>query len=259
MIGAIIQSRLGSTRLPGKTLLKVEGVPLLGHLINRIQHSKYIENIVVATTTEKRDDQIVRFCQQIGIDFIRGSEEDVLDRFYRAASHFSIEKIVRVTPDCPMLDPKVTDRVIEGYLEGDYDYASNAIQPTYPDGLDTEIFTIEALAATWREASLQSDREHVTSFIVRHPKRFRLLNVANDEDLSWMRWTVDTESDLRFARQVFSYLYPPKRIFHMEDVIGVLREHPELLKINAGIERNEGYQLSLHKDRCTAKIEDGSR
>lgn len=246
---AIIQARLGSSRLPGKTLMRIEGESLLGHLLSRIKASRFVKNVIIATTTKENDDKIVGFARENGIEFYRGSEEDVLDRFYKTAKQYNVETIVRVTPDCPLLDPRVTDLVISNYLDGNYDYVSNTIRPTYPDGLDTEIFSYQALEKTWREAKLPSEREHVTSYMIKHPDTFRLFNVEKEgEDLSWMRWTVDTEKDLQFVKRIFDELYTTKEIFHMENIVSLLKIKPEILKINKTISRNEGYQLSLLED-----------
>lgn len=215
----------------------------------RVKATKYINDIIIATTTNHQDDDIVHFATRERLKLYRGSEEDVLDRFYKAATEYGVKTIVRITPDCPMLDQKITDLVILKYLEGKFDYVSNTIVPTYPDGLDTEVFSVQALEKTWKEANLSSEREHVTAYIVKHPEIFRLFNVSREEeDLSWMRWTVDTEQDLRFVKRIFAELYTPGEIFHMEDVVGLLKKKPDLLKINQGISRNEGYQLSLSRD-----------
>jgi len=209
-------------------------------------------HIIKATTTNKKDDALVAFAKEKGLKVYRGSEEDVLDRFYRTAVEYGVEHIVRVTPDCPILDPDIMDRVISKYLEGTYDYVSNTITPTYPDGYDTEVFPFSALERAWREAKLYSEREHVTSYLYKHPDLFRLYNVKKEgEDLSWMRFTVDTPRDFEFVSEVFEKLSPVHGIFHMDDILRFLKENPELLDINKGISRNEGYQISLLKDRKT--------
>lgn len=251
-ITALIQARLGSTRLPGKTLMIIEGETLLAHLVKRVKASRYINDIVIATTKNKRDDAIVGFARNNGLKFYRGSEEDVLDRFYNSSIEYGLETIVRVTPDCPMLDPDVTDSVISKYIEGDYDYVSNTLIPTYPDGLDTEIFSFYVLKKAWNEAKLPSEREHVTSYIVKHPELFKIVNVKRDgKDLSWMRWTIDTQKDYEFVSEIFKRLYVHNQIFNMEDILRLLNREPALLDINKGISRNEGYQISLLKDkRC---------
>ena len=248
-ITAVIQARLGSTRLAGKTLMMLKGQPLLAHLIKRIRLSKYAINIVVATTVNHKDDAIVRYALENKLKIYRGSEEDVLDRFYKAAVEFQAENIVRVTPDCPMLDPNVMDKVISKYKNGNYDYVANTIKTTFPDGLDTEVFSFSALKKTWTEASLLSEREHVTAYIYKNPHLFNIFNVENEwGDFSWMRWTVDTAKDYQFVSQIYEMMNRPDNIFYMEDVLKLLKDKPELLKVNQGISRNEGYQKSLMKD-----------
>lgn len=249
-ITAVIQARLGSTRLPGKTMMTIEGHPLLGHLVKRIKATNYVNDIIIATTVNKRDDAIVEFARNNNLKCYRGSEEDVLDRFYNACVEFGVDTIVRVTPDCPLLDPRVVDLVVSEYVEGIYDYVSNAILPTFPDGLDIEVFSFQTLKKVWLEAEHLSEREHVTAYIVKHPDKFSILNVKKDgEDLSWMRWTVDTQKDFEFIREIFSNISIKDDIFFLEDVLDVLNRKPELLKINAGIIRNEGYFKSLQKDK----------
>ena len=228
----------------------IEGKSLLGHLVKRIKASRYVNDIVIATTTNERDNAIVEFAKAENLKFYCGSEDDVLDRFYQASVLYGLEAIVRVTPDCPMLDPDVMDIVISKFSEGNYDYVSNVITPTFPDGLDTEVFSFQSLEKIWHEARLPSEREHVTAYILKHPELFRQFNVKREgEDLSWMRWTVDTQRDLEFVNKIFEYLYTPNEIFHMEDVLDLLKENPQLLKINSGILRNEGYKISLLKDK----------
>ena len=228
----------------------IEGKSLLGHLVKRIKASRYVNDIVIATTTNERDNAIVEFAKAENLKFYCGSEDDVLDRFYQASVLYGLETIVRVTPDCPMLDPDVMDIVISKFSEGNYDYVSNVITPTFPDGLDTEVFSFQSLEKIWHEARLPSEREHVTAYILKHPELFRQFNVKREgEDLSWMRWTVDTQRDLEFVNKIFEYLYTPNEIFHMEDVLALLKENPQLLKINSGILRNEGYKISLLKDK----------
>ena len=228
----------------------IEGKSLLCHLVKRIKASRYVNDIVIATTTNERDNAIVEFAKAENLKFYCGSEDDVLDRFYQASVLYGLETIVRVTPDCPMLDPDVMDIVISKFSEGNYDYVSNVITPTFPDGLDTEVFSFQSLEKIWHEARLPSEREHVTAYILKHPELFRQFNVKREgEDLSWMRWTVDTQRDLEFVNKIFEYLYTPNEIFHMEDVLDLLKENPQLLKINSGILRNEGYKISLLKDK----------
>ena len=247
MITAIIQARMGSTRLPGKTLMDISGHPMLWHVVNRARQIEALDEIVVATSDNASDDSIVAFCKQERIPCFRGDEDDVLDRYYQAAKWIGADVIVRITPDCPLIDPDVVDDVVKCYVDGDYDYVSNTDPPTFPDGLDTEVFSFEALERAWREAKLQSEREHVTPYIRKHPELFRIGNVTYGEDLSSMRWTVDEPQDLEFVRAVYDHLESMSS--GMADVLDVLKKHPELMEINAGIGRNEGYQKSVREDR----------
>lgn len=243
----VIQARLGSTRLPGKVLMEVAGQPMLWHVVRHARRAATLDRVVVATTTASTDDALAAFCADLGISYSRGSESDVLDRYYQAARSHSAEVVVRITADCPLLDPDVIDRVVSQFTNGSFDYVSNVNPPTFPDGLDTEVFSFAALERTWNEARWQSEREHVTPYLRAHPELFRLDNVSNDEDLSGLRWTVDESADLAFVRAVYEALGTEQ--FGMNEVLDLLRNRPELGRINAGFERNEGYVKSLREDR----------
>jgi spore coat polysaccharide biosynthesis protein SpsF (cytidylyltransferase family) len=253
MITAIIQARLGSSRLPGKTLIEIAGRPMLGHLVDRVRQIQGIEQVVIATTTRPLDQAIVDFGEIEGLPVYTGSEEDVLDRFYQAARRFNASVIVRVTPDCPLLDMEVSRQVLVRFLQGDVDYASNTNPPTFPDGLDTEVFSFAALEQAWREAKLPSEREHVTAYIWKNPDKFRLANVTHERDLSALRWTVDEAQDLAFMRTVYEQLGPD--LFGMAAVLDLLETQPHLSKTNAAFERNEGYQKSLREDKLIGDTE----
>ncbi len=250
-IAVIVQARLGSTRLPGKVLAEIAGRPMLAHVVERAMDIPYVTEVIIASTTNPADGAIVAWAMQAQIPYVRGSEEDVLDRFRLAASERAVDVIVRVTADCPLLDPEVSGLVVREYLErrGTVDYVSNVHPPTYPDGLDTEVFSRHALEAAWREARLRSDREHVTTYIWRHPERFRLANVSHGEDLSTHRWTVDTAMDLDFVRAVFKTAEGDQRSMRLRDVIALLGRHPEIRELNTGQQRNEGLMRSLTGDR----------
>src|SRR5207245_2630068 len=198
MIAAIVQARMGSTRLPGKTLADVAGKPMLARLVERARRIPGVERVIIATTEKPADEAILRFAADHDLPAYAGSEEDVLDRFYQAARRFGVSVVVRVTPDCPLLDPAVAGLVLRRFLDaaGELDYASNTQPPTFPDGQDTEVFSAAALARAWREARLPSEREHVTPYIWKHPDRFRLANVRHAADLARMRWTVDEAAEL---------------------------------------------------------------
>ncbi len=246
----VIQARMGSTRLPGKSLLDVAGAPLLARVIERMQACETLDGLVLATTEQPEDAPLVDLALDWGVAVYRGSVDDVLDRFWHAARLADAALIVRITADDPFKDPQVTDRAVRLWLERPdaLDYVSNTLQPTYPEGLDIEVFTRDALERAWREARLPSEREHVTPYIWKHPERFRVLNFTHTRDLSHLRWTVDYPEDLAFARAVYQRLYQPGRVFLMEDILALLEREPELARINAGIVRNEGYLKSLAQD-----------
>jgi spore coat polysaccharide biosynthesis protein SpsF len=232
-------------------LLDIQGKPLLEHVIDRVRRARLIDRIVIATTVDEKDKPIIEFAKNRGIPYYVGSEDDVLDRFYRAAKKYKAKIIVRITPDDPFKDPEVIDKVIGYYLEheGELDYVSNTIKPTYPEGLDVEVFSFDALAKAWREAKKPSEREHVTPYIWNHPEIFRLANVENEEDLSHLRWTLDYEEDLRFVREVYARLYHGQ-VFLMKDILALLSAEPELARINQGIARNKGYLESWEKEQA---------
>jgi spore coat polysaccharide biosynthesis protein SpsF len=247
MIAAIVQARMGSTRLPGKTLADIAGKPMLARLVERARRIPGVERVIIATTDRPADEAILRFATAQDLPALAGSEEDVLDRVYQTATRYGVSLVVRVTPDCPLLDPAVSGLVVERFVaaRGTVDYASNTHPPTFPDGLDTEVFSFVALERAWREATRPSDREHVTAYIWKHAELFRLLNVAGDPDLSDQRWTVDEAGDLEFVRAVYARL---GETFGMDDVLALLRRHPELKAINRGPARNEGYARSVQAD-----------
>lgn len=251
MIGGIIQARMGSIRLPEKMLIDVMGKPLLQHVIDRVSQSKKIDKLILATTANPQDTVLVKFAKKNSLDFFTGDEEDVLDRFYHAAKRFNIKIIVRITPDDPFKDPEVIDKAIEIFLNGNgkVDYVTNTLPPTYPIGLDIEVFSFYALKKAWKEAEKPSEREHVTPYIWNHPDIFRIRNFNLEKDLSHLRWTLDDDRDLQFTREVYQRLYQKKRFFLMDDILKLLEQHPSLIKINERNEKYEGYLKSLEKDR----------
>lgn len=253
-ITAIIQARFSSTRLPGKVLLLLKDKTMLESVVERVQKAKRVKKIIVITSNEKSDDKIVQLCKKKKIDCFRGSLNDVLDRYYQAAKKFKVKHICRITADCPFVDPQVIDLVAKKYLERKFDYVSNTHPPTYPDGLDTEIFSFEALEKAWKEAKLKSEREHVCPYIWKNPKKFKIHNVKNNKNFSGMRWTVDEESDLKFVREIYKQLYKKNKMFYMQDVLDLLKKSPELMEMNKGIIRDEGYFKSLKEDRLPISV-----
>ena len=254
-IVAIIQARMKSTRLPGKVLADICGKPMLHYVIARAKRAKMANLVVVATSADPADDLIEEFCAANAVPCFRGSENDVLERYYRAAMQFDANIIVRLTADCPLIDPLVIDQVTQRILESNSDYVSNVLQLTFPDGLDTEVLTFDALARAWHEATLPSEREHVTSYIINRPNLFRLGCIKNNVDLSQLRWTVDKPEDLELIRKIYRSLGCNDTIFSTGDVLSLLRKYPHLGEINAGLLRNEGYLRSLERDQLQAARE----
>lgn len=248
-IVAIIQARMGSTRLPGKVMKEIVGKPMLWHVIQRVKSSKLIDKVIVATTTSKDDAQIIKLAEENATDSYAGSEEDVLDRFYQATSQFKADVIVRLTADCPLIDPEIVDRAISYFLEGGFDFVHTGL--SFPDGVaDTDVFAYSVLEKTWKEAKKPSEREHVTPYMHNHPELFRIGVVENNENLSHIRLSVDREEDLTLVRKIYRYLYKPESIFHMKDILRLLKEKPELMEINKGIPRYEGYIKSLKEEKA---------
>ncbi len=250
MIIAVLQARFSSTRLPGKVLKPILGKPMLALEIERIQRSKAIDQLLVATSTDSADDALSTLCRDIGVSCARGSLHDVLDRFYTTAEPQHPDHVVRLTGDCPLIDPAVIDATIDFYLKGSYDYVSNCQQPyTFPDGLDTEIFRFSALETAWKEAHLPSEREHVTPFIKKHPERFIIGHYRSPTNFGHLRWTVDEPEDFELVTKVYETLYPGNPRFTMRDILSLLDRKRELMQINNRFTRNEGSKKSLEEDR----------
>jgi spore coat polysaccharide biosynthesis protein SpsF len=227
---AIIQARMTSTRLPGKVLADLNGQPLLGYMIERVRRAKALDHIVVATSDQPTDDPVAALCANIGIDVVRGSEHNVLDRFHQAAEQYSDSTIVRLTADCPMLDPGILDNVVAKYACGDWDYLSNTIQRTFPDGLDVEVFSAQALARAWKEATKEYEQEHVTPYIHNNGAPAETgFKVGHDifcADFGHLRWTVDTQEDLDRVRQLDRRL---GKSYTWLDALAEATKQPDLL------------------------------
>lgn len=241
IVGAIIQARSGSVRLSKKVLKRVCGISFLEHEIRRVLRSRSIDTLVVATTRLRADDAVERIAKRSGVQCFRGSEEDVLDRYYQAAASYGISDVVRLTGDCPLIDPEVIDKVVGCYKKhpGRYDYVSNVMPPSFPDGMDVEVFSFSVLDRIKRSAVSAEDLEHVTLYLLDRPGEFRIGNVANDADLSGIRLTLDEPGDLVLIRAIFRKLYPKNRNFSLSDILALLWDNPAFRKINSGIARNE--------------------
>ena len=241
MILAIIQARMGSSRLPGKVLKKINNKTILELVVERIKNSKFIDEIVVATSIEKNNLPLIELCSSKNIRVFAGSENNVLDRFYQLAKLIKPTQIVRITADCPLHDSDVIDKVIENHLQLKSEYTSNINPPTYPDGLDIEIFTYKALENAWLNASEVSDLEHVTPYI-RNNKEIKNTNVENQVDYSDLRWTLDEEKDFVLIEKIYQY-FAPRIDFKMNDIIDLVNQNENLKTINSQYTRNEGSKL----------------
>jgi len=237
----IVQARMTSTRLPGKVLLKILDKSLVEYQIERLRRVRLADKLVVATTVNDSDLPIVQECSRLGIDYFRGSEDDLLSRYYLAACQYEAADVVRITSDCPLIDPEVINKVIGFYQDNrpHYDYVSNVLTRTYPRGMDTEVFSFKILEEACMAANSPAEREHVTPFIYQNPQRFSLANVANDIDLSQHRWTVDTVEDFQLIKNIVEEVYPVNPLFSMNDVIRVLDQHPGWSEINRLIEQKK--------------------
>ena len=251
MIYAIIQARMGSTRLPGKVMMELCGVPVIEHVVNRLRRSTLIDEIIIATSIDSNNQPLIDFCIKNDINYFVGSEDDVLDRYYQTAIDNNINDediLIRITSDCPLIDPFVVDKVIEEHISKDNDYTTNVLDCTYPDGLDCEVFNFSVLKETWINANLIAQREHVTLYIRDNADKFKLGNVKNNVDLSDLRWTLDEKEDFIFINEVYKNLYNDDSFFTMEDIVNLLDDKPELLEINSKFARNEGLIKSLKED-----------
>jgi len=248
-VNVILQARFSSTRLPGKVLKEIVNKPMLALQIERIKTAKLIDNIIIATSIEQDDDAIANLCAKLDIPCFRGNLNDVLDRFYHSAKQFPSDHVVRLTGDCPLIEPEIIDQVITLHLKQGADYTSNCFIPCLPDGLDVEVFTKEALTQSWQQAKKPSEREHVTQYILNHSKLFTLANFQYSPDLSMHRWTVDEPNDFKFVEKIYQNLYQNKPKFTMKDVLILLEQQPKLIEINNEFSRNQGLNESKAFDK----------
>jgi spore coat polysaccharide biosynthesis protein SpsF (cytidylyltransferase family) len=239
---------MGSTRLPGKVLMELAGKPVLKQVFHQLSFSKLINKMVLATTVDHDDDRLEEWAKKNSIEYFRGSVNDVLDRYYQAAQEHNPDYIVRITADCPLIDPDVVDRVIEEMIQNSFDYVSNTNPPTFPDGLDVEVFTFKALQHAWEKATLASEREHVTLFIRNHLELYNLGNVENPEDLNTLRWTLDHADDYKLISKIYSELFRGDKPILLKEALAVTKQY-ELGQVNKHLQRNEGLFKSLKNDK----------
>ena len=248
---AVTQARIGSSRLPGKILREVNGQSLLEIHLQRIAAATTIDKLIVATTLEPGIEPALRIMEKLGTAYFQGSTNDVLDRFYQAVKNIRPGYVIRLTADCPLIDPRLIDKVVQYTLANELDYCSNTLEENYPDGQDIEVFRFAALETAWKEATLPSDREHVTPFIRKHSgfmggKLFKAANFNEGVQLGGLRMTVDEERDLDVITLLIAKLGTGAT---MEAYAELLQTSPEIQALNSGIKRNEGYQKSLNNDQ----------
>lgn len=232
-----IQARMGSTRLPGKVLRPLMGRPMIQHIIERVQNGSSVKKTVVLTSVNQSDDALQRFCEKQGIEVFRGSEENVLERYYLAAKKYKPEVICRITGDCPVIDSQVLEAMAEKFKtlptdHGEIHYLSNTLERTFPRGLDAEFFSMKCLEETYRQAHLPHQLEHVTPYIYENPQLFKLTNFKNNRDLSSLRLTVDTPEDFQLIEQIYKALWKENQTFYLDDIVNIMNKNPVWSKIN---------------------------
>lgn len=243
---AIIQARMAASRLPGKVLKEIAGKPMLQHVIERARRARRVNEVMVATTTDPSDDAVESFCKEVGVSVFRGSMQDVLDRYYQAAKLIQADVIVRLTADCPLLDPALIDKVIDSFFHEKVDFAANRLPPpfhrTYPIGLDVEVCSFAALERAWDDAIQPYEREHVMPYLYDQKGRFKVLVMNYHADFGDQRWTVDTPQDLEVVRQVFARL-SDKPDFTWLDVLALFQADSEIGQLNSGIHHKSFYEV----------------
>jgi spore coat polysaccharide biosynthesis protein SpsF len=233
----IIQARMGSTRLPGKVMAQIAGKPMIERVIERVAKAKSVDRIVIATTCLAEDNVLCAWAARMEYPFYRGSQLDVLDRYYQTALVARPSRIVRITSDCPLIDPSLIDEAVEIQDRTGADYVSNKVRPTLPVGEDVEVFWFKGLAEAWRHATLEYERVHVTPYFYRNPARFHLEALAVQGDFTGLRWTVDTEQDLEFVRQLYAVASDLDARLGWRNVLEVLKRSPQIGEINSHVKQ----------------------
>jgi len=257
-ITAIIQARMSSTRLPNKVMLRIDKKTMLQHVVNQVKHSKLVDEIIVATTTSPKDKTIVNFCLKNNIEYFCGSSKDVLDRYYKCAKKFSCDIIIRISSDSPFIDPVIIDKTISKFLQNSYDYIGTNLEKikgkwensscNFPQGNTVEICKFHILDKAWKQAKKPSEREHVFPYVQFNPKKFKVTNLKNKKDLSYIRCTVDRKEDLKFVRIIRKKIPKTKTVIHINDILSIIKKEPNLIEINNKIPFDEGYKISLKTD-----------
>lgn len=258
MTTAIIQARMNSTRLANKALLKIGEQPMLYHVVKQTKASKLVKDVIIATTKSPKDKKIVKFCEKHNLRYFCGSNNDVLDRYYKCAKKFSCDPIIRISSDCPFIDPKVIDQVISKFQKNSYDYVSNNLEKkngkwknstcNFPQGMVVEICNYNTLEKAWNRAKKPSEREHVFPYVQFNARQFRISNILYKKDLSFIRCTVDKKEDLKFVREMWKRIPKSKKIIQINDILKIIKKEPNLVEINNKTDFDEGYKKSIQKD-----------
>ena len=255
-IGCIVQTRMGSTRLPGKVLREVsKGRPVLHYVINQLKYCKSFEKLIIATSTLPEDDKIVQFCMDNSVNYFRGDSKNVLERHYKCAEKFSLSTIIRMPSDKPLLDPEVVDKAVKIFNENSYDYVTNFLPSTFPGGTEVEVLSFTSLKKSWERATLPSEKEHVTNYIYNHRDDFSIFNMVNSDNLSNFRWAVDRMEDLRLVREIISRIH--KSPILIKDIIDLFKNEPGLVEINKQVDENESTIKSNKEDEEFLKSKSG--
>lgn len=242
-VNAIIQARCGSTRFPNKVFVDIDGSPLLWHVVNRLKYARMVDDIIVATTVNSKDDKIEEWCQNENIKCFRGNEDDVLNRYYCASVAFPSDIIVRVTADDPFKEPGVIDQVIKKLIEEKLDFVTNNFPPSFPEGLDCEVFRFRVLELMEKSTQDSFEREHVTQYVYHNPDKFKIGNVVSETLLSFYRWTIDNQEDLEMVKAIYEKRFPGStEILLMKEILEILRQNPEIAQINSKVKRSAMYQ-----------------
>jgi spore coat polysaccharide biosynthesis protein SpsF len=246
---AIIQARCGSTRFPGKIFSDISGYPLIWHVINRLSYCRNVDKIMIATTVHTSDDRLEKWAKEQGVPVFRGSENDVLNRYYNAAKSLELKDkdiIIRITADDPFKEPALIDKVIETIENEAFDFAYNNNPPTFPEGLDCEVFTMKSLETAEQNSIDGYEREHVTQYMYRHPEIFRGKNICQAKDISCVRLTLDTVEDYEMTKEIYKHLFKENQLFTLTDILQIFEEYPEIQDINSNVKRSDMYRNINH-------------
>lgn len=250
MIAGIIQSRTGSNRCSFKVLKKIKNKTLVELYVERVRKSLLIDKIIIATTINKQDDIIEKISKKIDIDCFRGSEDDLIDRYYKCSKKYNVDIVVRLCNDDLFVDYEVIDRAIKIFNNNQDKMAivTNHFKPTYPEGLDIDVFSFKGLEKSWKESTLKSEREHVFPYFFKNKNKFKIINFEQKNNYSYLRWTIDYEDDFKMVKEVYKHLYDEKQYFVQKDILKLLEEYPEIIKINSDIGHYEGIKKSFKED-----------